>query len=383
MQSSSTTFLLRRSRSLLSQESLEICTENLGSETGSEYFSSFMDDLDYRGPLHGFDDEKEEEKKDSEEKHLVVPEDGAEVSGVRRYQAKELKSVDYHRSTGRRSPLKSFPPPLPSISRRNGPCLHMRPHRRDGRLVVEAVLVPSQNYLHVQRVGGRLLLSFIDATSEDEPGYESETLQPHEQQDVDAKDDEATDITQLEVESEEKNCCEEEEVEVVDRGTVVEVKVSMQPQQQSGATKVHRSSLVINKFVGGTPLSDDDSTSNQNKHNHRVASAPSARRASPTATTAAAASTLSAATAGYNEHGHRRAMGTPLAAGKQAHMHIQAAEPPGAAAQHEEVQPAPEAAVRMGALLHCHFLLRPLASIPNHVQTLIMCGLICLPCSHQ
>ncbi|KAJ8464170.1 hypothetical protein OPV22_026722 [Ensete ventricosum] len=224
MQSSSTTFLLRRSRSLLSQESLEICTENLGSETGSEYFSSFMDDLDYRGPLHGFDDEKEEEKKDSEEKHLVVPEDGAEVSGVRRHQAKELKSVNYHRSTGRRSPLKSFPPPLPSISRRNGPCLHMRPHRRDGRLVVEAVLVPSQNYLHVQRVGGRLLLSFIDATSEDEPGYESETLQPHEQQDVDAKDDEATDITQLEVESEEKNCCEEEEVEVVDRGTVVEVK---------------------------------------------------------------------------------------------------------------------------------------------------------------
>ncbi|CAL9202989.1 unnamed protein product [Musa hybrid cultivar] len=311
MQSSSTTFLLRRSRSLLSQESLEICTENLGSETGSEYFS-FMDDLDYCGPLLGFDVEKEEEKKDSEEKHFVVPEDGAEASGVRRHQAKELKSVNYHCSIGRRSPLKSFPPPLPSISRRNGPCLHMRPHRRDGRLVVEAVLVPCQNYLHAQRVDGRLLLSFIDATSEDEPGNESETLQSREQQDVDAKDEEVTDITQLEVESEEKNCREEEEeeeeedeeVEVVDRGTVVEVKVSRQPQQQSGATKVHRSSLVINKFVGGTPLSDDDSTSNQNKHNRRVASAPSATRASPTATTAAAASTLSAATAGYNEHGH-------------------------------------------------------------------------------
>lgn len=63
-------------------------------------------------------------------------------------------------------------------------------------------------------------------------------------------------------------------------------------------------------------------------------------------------------------------MGTPLAAGKQVPIHLQAAEPPGAAAQHEEVQAAPAAAVHMGALLHCHFLLRPLASIPNHVQTL-------------
>ncbi|CAL9082056.1 unnamed protein product [Musa textilis] len=109
MQSSSTAFLLRRSRSLLSQESLEICTENLGSETGSEDFSSFMDDLDCCGPLHGLDDEKEEETKDSEEKHFAVPEDGADANGMRRHQAKELKSVSYHCSIGRRPPLKRSP----------------------------------------------------------------------------------------------------------------------------------------------------------------------------------------------------------------------------------------------------------------------------------
>jgi len=42
----------------------------------------------------------------------------------------------------------------------------------------------------------------------------------------------------------------------VDRGTVVEVKVSSQPQTPAAA-KVHRSTLVINKFVGSTPLSAD------------------------------------------------------------------------------------------------------------------------------
>ncbi|WOL11483.1 protein FAF-like, chloroplastic [Canna indica] len=58
------------------------------------------------------------------------------------------------------------------ISRNNGPCIHMQCHRLDGCLVVEVIPVPSQNYLLVQRVDDRLLLSFIDSTYGDEPGYE-------------------------------------------------------------------------------------------------------------------------------------------------------------------------------------------------------------------
>uniref|UniRef100_M8BAZ7 Uncharacterized protein n=1 Tax=Aegilops tauschii TaxID=37682 RepID=M8BAZ7_AEGTA len=46
----------------------------------------------------------------------------------------------------------------------------------------------------------------------------------------------------------------EEEVQVVDRGTVVEVKVSTQPQAHNSGARVHRSSLVINKFVGAEPV---------------------------------------------------------------------------------------------------------------------------------
>ncbi|CAL9114186.1 unnamed protein product, partial [Musa textilis] len=265
--------LARRSSSLLSQKSLEICTESLGSETGSDGFSSFMDDLDCHHPSKLDGEETEEEKKD-------LP-----------------------FSVGRRSPPRSFPPPLPSISQRNVPCLHMRPHRLDGRLVMEAVAVPSKNYLHAQRVDGRLVLSFTDTTSGDRPDVE--------QDNEDTVGNETTETTQLEEEEEEEEELgetnryeeeeeeEEEEVEVVDRGTIVEVKVSTQPQQQSGAMKVHRSSLVINKFVGGAPLIS------MTKCEQPVPSTVAPKRASPTTTTAAAAaSTLSVTTEGYNDYGY-------------------------------------------------------------------------------
>ncbi|WOL02813.1 hypothetical protein Cni_G11532 [Canna indica] len=331
--------LVRRSSSLLSQTSLETCTESLGSESGSGEFSSFIEDVEYCC-LPEFDDEEEEdENRDVAEGAKMRQADDCRVQPPR---GKQLTSVNYHCSISRRSPQRSFPPPLPSISRRNGPCIHMRPHRLDGRLVVEAVPVPSQNYLHAQRVDGRLLLSFIDSTYGDEPGYESgdaseaatEIAQVREQKIASKETEIALSEEPLEEELEEQNCnkgvgdldeknCydeeeEEEEVEVVDRGTVVEVKISTQPQQQSGAMKVHRSSLVINKFVGGIPQNgmaeciqpapNDDNTTDQNKHKIVASTTQSVRRSSPTTTTAAAAmvaaSTLSVGTEGYNERSH-------------------------------------------------------------------------------
>ncbi|RRT45468.1 hypothetical protein B296_00025793 [Ensete ventricosum] len=331
--------LARRSSSSLSQKSLEICTESLGSETGSDDFFSFMEDL----PLLDEKEEEDEKKYYVHEKQDAAAEAGEVIAaerGERSPRGKELSSVNYHCSISRRSPPRSFPPPLPSISRRDGPCFHMRPHRCDGRLVVEAVPVPPQNYLHARRVDGRLVLSFIDTIYEsDASDAAAEIAQTLTEEDVEKDKEAATEsqskgITQLgvreEEEVEEKNCYEEEgeeeeeeedeEVEVVDRGTVVEVKVSTQPQQQSGAMKVHRSSLVINKFVGDMPLSGmaehepsaeaDDNTSSQNKHNHAVASAPAARRASSTATTTAAvaavvaASTFGVSTESHPDHGY-------------------------------------------------------------------------------
>ncbi|KAJ6809214.1 putative protein FAF-like, chloroplastic [Iris pallida] len=150
----------RRSSRLMSQRSLAICTESLGSETGSEDFFSSSDDDDMEHSWFStrpnkqvvqqqvdYDDDDDDDDDDEEETDEFV--------GMRR---KEQDTVNYHCSISRRSPCRSFPPPLPSISRRDGPCFQMRSHRRNGRLVVEAVPVPSQNYLHAERQDGRLLL---------------------------------------------------------------------------------------------------------------------------------------------------------------------------------------------------------------------------------
>ncbi|KAL6907530.1 hypothetical protein ACP4OV_002569 [Aristida adscensionis] len=241
--------LVRRSSSLLTQKSLEICTESLGSETGSDGFSDADGATDRSCP--GSDDDEREEAA------------GDEVAARRAAP-----------------PPRAFPPPLPSLARRTVGAVQMRQHRRDGRLVVEAVPMPSPTLFRAQRRGGRLLLSFADtaAPASDEaektPGQEPEQHQAAEEDD-------------------------EEEVEVVDRGTVVEVKVSTQPQARSGSgPRVHRSALVINKFVGAEPAATCEIND--------AAAAPQhppkpPRRPTGTTTTAvaalAAASALSAAAA--------------------------------------------------------------------------------------
>ncbi|CAL9773345.1 unnamed protein product [Musa acuminata subsp. burmannicoides] len=319
--------LMRRSSSSLSQMSLQMCTESLGSESGSDDFSSVPDGLDFDySPKN--ETKTEEEDHDVHEKVAVVEERGGlwsrtetEERQVPQRKADELVSVNYNCSISRRSPSRSFPPPLPSLSRRDGPCFHMRPHRRDGRLVVQAVLVPSRNYLHAQREGGRLLLSFVDATFDDDSSETVEIEQPHEHhQVIDEIEENKAEEVKL------KNCYEadddeeeeEEEVEVVDRGTVIEVKVSTQPQQQNGsAMKILRSSLVINKFVGGTPRSSNAKCEQSNLDSisrwQAITPATVARRPPPTPATAAAAvvvaSTLSASTEAYNDVGARPSLG--------------------------------------------------------------------------
>lgn len=265
--------LLRRSSSMLSQKSMDVCTESLGSETGSN---------DYYCEWSEYPDSDDEDAEDDEEDSIHIEDEGEyfceyySLSGKKR---KELASVNYHCSVGKKSPARAFPPPLPSISRRDGPCLHMKPERKDGRLVVQAVPVPSQNYLHCQREEGRLLLTFIEPAFEeiypeevrdcpadqeleeselscDEDEEEEEQTEDEDDVEDDGEmEDDRGELVSKEEDLEEE--AEEEEVEVVDRGTVVEVKVSWQPQPQSGSGKVHRSSLVINKFVVGTPAAPE------------------------------------------------------------------------------------------------------------------------------
>ncbi|KAH0453172.1 hypothetical protein IEQ34_017496 [Dendrobium chrysotoxum] len=185
---------------------LELCTESLGSETGSDGFSSDEELYSYFSPFSY--------KRDSFE------EKAGEMKQRRR---KELTTMNHHCSIGQDSPpSRSFPPPLSSTF------IQMRPLRCDGRLILEAISVPSHNYLHAERHSGRLVLSFISQLVEED--------------------------------EEEKRVGEEEDTQVVDRGTVPVVKVSTKPEQADGvaAVKVLCSSLVNNKFAVGAALDDGD-----------------------------------------------------------------------------------------------------------------------------
>ncbi|KAL5210825.1 hypothetical protein ABZP36_006448 [Zizania latifolia] len=244
--------LVRRSSSLMSQKSLEICTESLGSETGSGDFTASLNDVDMACL---FDTPVPASKKVEAEESFWQQQGAVRGGGEKEmWEKKELVAVNYHCSGGTRSPPRSFPPPLPSMSSRDRPCVQMRPRRQDGRLIVEAVVVRPRGYLHARRQGGRLRLSFVDCSAREQSAASNiatETEAPYFPI-VDAKHEQDEEVV-TEIEDHE---VEEEEVEVVDRGTVVEVKVSTQPQTPTAA-KVHRSTLVINKFVGSTPLMAD------------------------------------------------------------------------------------------------------------------------------
>ncbi|XP_010263029.1 PREDICTED: protein FAF-like, chloroplastic [Nelumbo nucifera] len=245
--------LVKRSTSSLSEKSLEICTESLGSETGSDGFSSHP-------PSESSDVEEnpEEETAVEEEEEHRTPVDESET-----VDKDEFGAVNYNFSI-RKSPPRSFPPPLPSLSRRDGPSVYMRPHRRDGRLVLEAVPIVSHNYFRAERQDGRLLLSFTNNTPHESPSTDvyndNEEMNLEEEQELrseeheeEEKEDETKEIDDVE-ESKTEEEIERVEEEVRDRGIVMEVKISHVPPRLSttGVMNMHRSTLVMNKLVALT-----------------------------------------------------------------------------------------------------------------------------------
>ncbi|KAM0853442.1 hypothetical protein ACQ4PT_051091 [Festuca glaucescens] len=278
-----------RVRRSMSQKSLEICTESLGCETGSGDFTASLDAVDmsrlFGSPLPMAPVEAEE----SFWQHSAAYSDEqAEVKD-------DLVAVSYHCSGGRRSPRRSFPPPLPSMSSRDGPCLKMCSSRQDGRLVVEAVVVRPRGYLQANRQDGRLCLSFIECSARGRGAAGNSSTGATEASYFPIVEDKCEQEQEVAMEMEEED---EEEVEVVDRGTVVEVKVSSQPQAPAAA-KVHRSTLVINKFVGSTPFTFDQprvhadaplsEPSARDETVQAVAPKPTLRRVPSSTTTLAAA----------------------------------------------------------------------------------------------
>ncbi|XP_073136161.1 protein FANTASTIC FOUR 3-like [Henckelia pumila] len=122
-----------RERSRLSGRSLEMCTENLGSETGTDtIFSSSTSSFDHFM-----------ESLSSDQENLR--------SRVRQNRNEEP------------NPCRKFPPPLTTMSG-----IQVRRHCEGGRLIIEAVERPLRNsYLQAERSEGRLRLCYLTDSESD------------------------------------------------------------------------------------------------------------------------------------------------------------------------------------------------------------------------
>ncbi|CAA0810712.1 Protein FAF-like- chloroplastic [Striga hermonthica] len=129
-------------KSRMTQRSLEICTESLGSETGSEcYFPSAEDQLHF--------------------------ENRAQTQKEYRYDLDpyaDLRVVKY-----KSTPPRPLPPPLPSANRL------LQARREDGRLVLEAVPVSPRNNFRAFRQEGRLVLALVGTSGERVFAYDNDT----------------------------------------------------------------------------------------------------------------------------------------------------------------------------------------------------------------
>ncbi|XP_073272303.1 protein FANTASTIC FOUR 3-like [Primulina huaijiensis] len=142
----------------LSAKSLEMCTENLGSETGTDtipdvgsIFSSSISSFDQENSLSfkGSDQEKLKNK----------------VKQPPRYEEA--------------SSCRKFPPPLTTMSGTGS--IQVRRHCEGGRLIIEAVERPLRNsYLQVERSGGRLRLCYL---TDSESDSDHDTTEPPQEED--------------------------------------------------------------------------------------------------------------------------------------------------------------------------------------------------------
>ncbi|KZV33590.1 protein FANTASTIC FOUR 3-like [Dorcoceras hygrometricum] len=148
----------RSSVSRLSARSLEMCTENLGSETG-------IDTISGGGILSASTSSFDEEKSLNDDQ------------GKLRNKVKQARNVEANS-------CRKFPPPLTTMSVTGS--IQVRRHCEGGRLIIEAVERPLRNsYLQAERSGGRLRLCYLtDSESESDVDDTAETPREEEEEEV-------------------------------------------------------------------------------------------------------------------------------------------------------------------------------------------------------
>lgn len=164
--------LTKRSSSQLSTQSLEMCTEGLGSETGSNNDDEIMADLSCLSCE-------------------IQSSSTTSTSNTRRGRLIQ-RPMKMERQ-------ESFPPPLTLISGSDG--IQLKPHREGGRLVLKAVAFSHNSCLRAERIDGRLRLfslsndgngngngngddprSVVEYTDDDDDNEEEEEEEEEEEQ---------------------------------------------------------------------------------------------------------------------------------------------------------------------------------------------------------
>ncbi|XP_019197356.1 PREDICTED: protein FANTASTIC FOUR 3-like [Ipomoea nil] len=154
--------MVKRSASTLSTKSLEMCTESLGSETGSD-ISESVEEFSSLLP----------EKENS-------PAAAAAAATEKCYRYREAFCSSSSSSSKKSNRTGVFPPPLTSISGGDG--VQVRPRREGGRLVITAVAVTlCSSFFQAERSDGRLRLSLRKT--------ENEVLETEEESEHEISDD--------------------------------------------------------------------------------------------------------------------------------------------------------------------------------------------------
>ncbi|MCD7451691.1 hypothetical protein HAX54_013074 [Datura stramonium] len=127
--------------SKLSEKSLALCTENLGSETGTDHITG--------SSIFSFS---------SPESKTEQSPSSIRVESPSSWKTNYNKVITYNNTT---ESCRKIPPPLTTL--RGSNALQVRPHREGGRLVIKAIEAPQvRTYFHAERSNGRLRLCFLN-----------------------------------------------------------------------------------------------------------------------------------------------------------------------------------------------------------------------------
>ncbi|KAL6005280.1 hypothetical protein ACLOJK_005843 [Asimina triloba] len=139
------------SSSSSSSSSLQLCTEGLGFESSDD-----VEELAASMKVVGYCSDGAKEELGVEKQCWNAPRGGLEGCWDDETGA---AAADFKRA----KPAGEFPPPpITSIVGRQGkPSFFLKSYRKDGRFVLKEVKIPSQEFLHACREGGRLKLNFV------------------------------------------------------------------------------------------------------------------------------------------------------------------------------------------------------------------------------